>query len=91
VEESNKHQLEGLLKARSEDMRQGRRPRSRRPVADPASARRTAGDAGTAVDAPSRSCAACGGEITPHRLRAMPRATRCIDCQRAAEHAAVRS
>jgi RNA polymerase-binding transcription factor DksA len=90
VEESNKHQLEGLLKARSDDMRQSRRSRNRRPVADPAPERRAA-DQATGAHAPARSCEACGGQITPHRLRAMPRATRCLECQRAAEHAAARS
>jgi RNA polymerase-binding transcription factor DksA len=74
-------QLEGLLKARSNDLRTTRR---RRRVAD-----RTADPPAAQPDAPAgRVCSACGGEIGARRARALPRATRCLACQRAAERAA---
>ena len=90
MEENDKHKLEGLLKARSQDLRQGRGTRTRRPVADgmpvsaaPTGAREAAGAA--------RRCADCGGDISARRLRAMPRATLCLGCQRAAEAAVAHS
>jgi len=86
VEKSDKRQLEGLLQARSEDLRHGRRRRVPAPVSDPpASVVETpAAPATSSV----RPCEECGGEIGTRRLRAMPRATRCLDCQRSAERAA---
>ena len=39
----------------------------------------------------ARNCEACGAEIAKQRLRAMPRATRCLDCQRSAERTATAS
>jgi hypothetical protein len=90
VEKSDKRQLEGLLQARSEDLRHGRRPgRPRRvpaPVSDPhASVVETPPAAATSS---VRPCEGGGGEIGKRRMRAMPRATRCLDCQRSAESAA---
>jgi hypothetical protein len=82
VDESDKHQLEGLLQARSEDLRQGR-TRRRRPVVDapaaPPASRQPEGEAA------ARACAECGEPIAPHRLVALPRATRCLGCQRRSE------
>ena len=34
---------------------------------------------------PARDCDACGAAIAPARLRALPGARLCIDCQRGAE------
>lgn len=31
-------------------------------------------------------CESCGGSIDPARLKALPYATRCLDCQRRLEH-----
>jgi DnaK suppressor protein len=31
-------------------------------------------------------CKSCGGPIDPARLRALPHATRCLNCQRRVEH-----
>jgi RNA polymerase-binding transcription factor DksA len=90
MEERDKHKLEGLLKARSQVMRQGRRPRHRRAVPDDPTWRAPDEMSGAAAD-PGRRCAECGEEIAPRRVRAMPRATRCLECQRAAEAAAARS
>jgi RNA polymerase-binding transcription factor DksA len=83
VKEIYKDQLEGLLKARSEDMRLARRPRRSQPVTGQAFER-------TAVArtvSSARFCEACAGEISARRLRAMPSATRCLHCQRSAERA----
>ena len=91
MEENDKRQLEGLLQARSEDLRHGRRPRTRRPVADPPPERRAPGTEARQAPASGRHCEGCGEPIGTRRLRAMPGATRCLECQRAAEHAAVRS
>ena len=85
LEENDKHKLEGLLKARSQDMRQGRRTRLRRPVSDaPAVSAGSSSGESEAVGT-GRSCDDCGGDISPRRLRAMPRTTRCLPCQRVAE------
>ena len=88
MEESEKHKLEGLLKARSQDLRQARRPRTRGPVTD-AVGERPAGDGerAPAGEAAGRRCTDCGEVIAARRIRAMPRATRCLGCQRAAERA----
>ena len=86
MDESDKHQLEGLLQARSEDLRQGR-TRRRRPVVDAPSAppaSRQPEDEATA-----RACAECGEPIAARRLLALPRATRCLGCQRRSERSAV--
>ena len=91
VEETNKHQLEGLLKARSEDMRNGRRPRSRGPVPESVAGPRFDGSEDVNGEASGRPCAECGTEIAALRVRAMPRATRCLKCQRVAEAAPARS
>jgi hypothetical protein len=89
VEESDKHQLEGLLQARSEDMRQGRVRQRRRPMADPPLEPPAPGDSRDATA--TRACRECGRQIAPRRLAALPRATRCLDCQRASEQAATPS
>lgn len=82
MDESDKHQLEGLLQARSEDLREGRGTRRRRrPVVESPPERTAPSDAEPAP----RACAECGGPIAPRRLRALPRATRCLGCQRASE------
>ena len=83
----NKHQLEGLLKARSEDLRNGRRVRNRRVMPETLAQPALAGAERRDDEAASRPCASCGGGIAPPRLRAMPRATRCLECQRAVEAA----
>ena len=91
MEESDKHKLEGLLKARSQDMRQGRRSRARRPVSDAPAVTGDLTEQAPEATGSGRSCAECGGEISSRRLRAMPRAIRCLGCQRAAEAAGARS
>ena len=91
MEENAKQQLEGLLQARSEDMRHGRRPRRRQPVPGIAF-ERPLPPTDRASDAASvRRCEECGDEIGTRRLRAMPRASLCLDCQRSAERAAAAS
>jgi hypothetical protein len=87
VEKSDKEQLEGLLQARSEDMRHGRRTRRSRPVAAPVFEPPAPVIDRSRGTSSVRSCEVCGGEIGARRLRAMPRATRCLDCQRSAERA----
>lgn len=84
MNDNDKHQLEGLLQARSQDLRQGRR-RGRRPIADPTYESPALG--GSQEAAVTRACVECGDQITPRRLRALPRATHCLGCQRAAEGA----
>ena len=84
MDDNDKHTLEGLLQARSQDLRQGRR-RGRRPVADPSDARPAAAP-GPAEPA-TRSCDECGRQIDARRLSALPRATQCLACRRAAERA----
>jgi hypothetical protein len=85
LEESDKHKLEGLLQARSEDLRHGRRPRNRRPVVEtPPVQAETRGD--TAEPAPTgRRCLDCGVQIAARRIRAMPGVTLCLACRRVAE------
>ncbi|HYH59759.1 MAG TPA: TraR/DksA C4-type zinc finger protein [Thermoleophilaceae bacterium] len=92
MEENNKHQLEGLLQARSADLSDGRRSRTRRPVPTPPAvgARSTPKFAPPAArpvvtTSAARMCEDCGEAIGPRRLRAMPRAVRCLACQRSAE------
>ena len=86
MKDSAKHQLEGLLQARSDDLREGRVRRRRRPVEDPPFERPASGsDQG---ETPTRACAGCSEQIAPRRLRVLPSATRCLDCQRASEQAA---
>jgi hypothetical protein len=80
--ERDKHKLEGLLKARSADM--GRRRRRIQPQVAPIAA--PVGPIVEGEPAPSRPCGDCGGEISLRRLRAMPSALRCLDCQRAFEN-----
>jgi hypothetical protein len=90
VEEREKRQVEGLLQARSEGMRHGRRPRRR--VVPGAVFERSLPPADRSYDVSSlRRCEDCGEEIGTRRLRAMPRATLCLACQRAAEQAAAPS
>jgi RNA polymerase-binding transcription factor DksA len=91
VDDSDKHKLEGLLQARSEDLRQSRHGRRRRVVADAGPAREPAAAGRAQAAASARRCAECGADIPARRLRAMPRATRCLDCQRATERAATPS
>jgi Prokaryotic dksA/traR C4-type zinc finger len=101
VKDTDKHQLEGLLQARSEDMGHGRRPRSRRVVAtptfeppaleSPAFEPPAPPAAGQWLTSSARSCEECGAPISTRRVRAMPRTTRCLDCQRSAEQAGIRS
>ncbi len=91
LEDSAKLQLEGLLQARSEDMRHGRGPR-RRQQAQTVVFERPLPAAVRSYDASSvRRCDECGDEIGPRRLRAMPRTTFCLHCQRSAERAAAPS
>jgi hypothetical protein len=87
LEENDKRQLEGLLQARSEDMRHGRRPHRRQPVPTPVLERPLPATERSYDVASVRRCEECGGEIGTRRLRAMPRATLCLDCQRSAERA----
>lgn len=85
MEESDKHRLEGLLKARSEDLRQTR-VRGRRPaVADPPS--HPLAERPAEAEPAARACRECGEPIAPQRVLALPRTLRCLDCQRAAERA----
>lgn len=44
---------------------------------------------GSAAEAPAaRDCAGCGAPIAPDRLRALPAARTCIECQRELEERA---
>ena len=91
MEERYKTQLEGLLQARSQDIRHGLRPRRRRLVTasvlePPASLAESSYEVSDA-----RRCEECGAEIGTRRLRAMPQATLCLDCRRAAELAGAAS
>jgi RNA polymerase-binding transcription factor DksA len=91
LEEHNKRQLEGLLQARSEDMRHGRGPQRQR-TAQPVVFERPLSAAVRSHDSSSaRLCKDCGDEIGARRLRAMPRALLCLHCQRTAEQAATPS
>ena len=85
MEESDKRQLEGLLQARSEDMRHGRRPRAQRPIPGVLFERPVPATERSYDTSSVRRCEACGREIGIRRLRAMPRATLCLDCQRSTE------
>jgi len=89
MEESDKHQLEGLLQARSDDLRHRRRPRNRRAAMEIPDVAQADG-AARPQDRPAaeRLCSGCGVEIEARRIRAMPRATLCLGCRRAAEQAA---
>jgi hypothetical protein len=88
LEESDKRQLEGLLQARSEDIRHGRRPRRRQVAQAPVSQSGTAvSDSFDDVFSSARECDECRAEIDSRRLRALPRATLCLDCRRSAERA----
>ena len=92
MEGSDKRQLEGLLQARSEDMRHAPatgspQAPSRRPSSSPRIAPTVRGGQRLRVRAAARRA---GDEIGTRRLRAMPRATLCLDCQRSAEQAAER-
>jgi hypothetical protein len=91
VEESYKEHLEGLLQARSEDIRHGLRPRRRRLAS--ASVVDSSLDAAEPPPdvASARLCGDCGGDIGMRRLQAMPGATLCLDCRRSAERAATPS
>ena len=89
VEDSDKRQLEGLLQARSEDMRHGRRPR--RSVEAVVFERPLPASTPSFDTSSARRCEDCGDEIGTRRLRAMPRATLCLHCQRTAEQAATAS
>jgi hypothetical protein len=87
LEESDKTQLEGLLQARSQGIRHGLRPR-RRQLAQTPVFQSAAVVSDPAADASStRVCEACDAEIGTRRLRALPRATLCLDCRRSAERA----
>ena len=89
--DSDKRQLEGLLQARSEDMRHGRRPGRRRSVQAVVFERPLPAAARSFESSSVRRCEDCGEEIGTRRLRAMPRATLCLRCQRTAEQATTAS
>jgi phage/conjugal plasmid C-4 type zinc finger TraR family protein len=86
---SDKRQLEGLLQARSEDMRHGRRPRRGTLVTTAFVEASVTPDVVTPTNSSARCCETCGDEIGARRLRAMPRAALCLDCQRSAERAEI--
>lgn len=88
LEERDTRQLEGLLQARSEDMRHGRRPRRLRAAHAPGFERPLPPAAQSHDSSSARVCDGCGDEIGTRRLRALPRATLCLPCQRTAEQAA---
>ena len=85
MDTSDKHQLEGLLQARSEVMRHGRRPRVRVAVAARVMEVPVPGGETLSTGATGRRCADCGEEIATRRLRAMPGTERCLACQRSVE------
>jgi DksA/TraR C4-type zinc finger protein len=91
LEDSYQRQLEGLLQARSEDMRHGRRPRRRGSMQAVVFERPLPATAHSLEASSVRRCEDCGDEIASRRLRAMPRATLCLHCQRTAEQAATAS
>ena len=91
MEEKAKRQLEGLLQARSEDMRHGRGSRERRRVPTILFERQLPRSVRSYDTSAVRRCEECADEIGTRRLRAMPRATLCLHCQRAAEQAATPS
>jgi hypothetical protein len=88
VEKRDKRQLEGLLRARSEGIRHGRRPRRVRTVPTVVFERPLPPTETAPYASSARLCEGCGGEIGTRRLRALPRTTLCLDCQRSAEQAA---
>jgi len=87
LEESAKQQLEGLLQARSEDMRHGRVPRRHRQLQDVVFERPLPATGRSYATSSIRRCEECGDEIGARRLRAMPRALLCLHCQRSTEQA----
>jgi hypothetical protein len=91
LEDSAKLQLEGLLQARSEDMRHGRGPRRREQVQAVVFERPLPATARSYDTSSVRRCDGCSDEIGVRRLRAMPRATLCLHCQRSIELAATSS
>ena len=91
MEDSAKRQLEGLLQARSEDMRHGRGPRRRQQVQEIVFERPLPARARSYDTSSVRPCDECGDDIGARRLRAMPRALLCLDCQRSAEQAVTAS
>jgi RNA polymerase-binding transcription factor DksA len=91
LEERYKRQLEGLLQARSEDMRHGRGPRRSRSPQQVVFERPLSATVRSHDSSSARLCGDCGDEVGTRRLRAMPRATLCLHCQRAAEQAATAS
>jgi RNA polymerase-binding transcription factor DksA len=91
LEERSKLQLEGLLQARSEDMRHGRGSRRRVEVQTVAFERPLSASARSYDMSSVRRCEDCGEEIGSRRLRAMPRAMLCLHCQRDAEQATTAS
>jgi hypothetical protein len=85
MDERDEQQPEGLLKARAANM--GRPHRRRQRPAEPVAAfqpLRQSPDPEHA-EPPTRQCGDCGTHIQEHRLRAMPSAIRCLECQRAFE------
>ena len=56
-------------------------------VLSPEPAGDNAEDAGGLAEIPVRPCVGCGRLIPPERLRAIPRATRCVTCQDEVESA----
>jgi hypothetical protein len=66
-------------------MRHGRRPGRRKLVATSLVDVPAGTDAAVAKASSARCCDTCGEEIGARRLRAMPRTTLCLDCQRSAE------
>ena len=85
MEENDKRQLEGLLQARSKDIRHGLRSR-RRQLAQASVFQSAAAVSELSADpSAARVCEECAAEIDTRRLRALPRATLCLDCRRSAE------
>jgi len=87
LEDSAKLQLEGLLQARSEDMRHGRGPRRRKQLQELVFERPLSPTVRLFDTSSVRRCDECGDEIGARRLRAMPRASLCLHCQRSIERA----
>jgi len=91
LEDSAKLQLEGLLQARSEDMRHARGPRRRQHVQEIVFERPLPLTVRSHGSSSVRCCDECGDEIGARRLRAMPRTLLCLRCQRSTEQAAAPS
>jgi len=87
LEDSAKLQLEGLLQARSEDMRHARGSRWRREVQTVVFERPLLPTIRSYGTSSVRRCDECGDEIGARRLRAMPRTSLCLHCQRSSERA----